>query len=99
MGPLSERSPGTHTFAPEQNFAREMVTSCSHKCENAEKDESYAPQSYAAARLGQRADREAARSESKMGTVKWNCEPCPTSLSAQMRPPGASRRCLALGRP
>jgi hypothetical protein len=43
--------------------------------------------------------RGASRSASKIGTEKWNCEPCPISLSTQMRPPWPSTRCLAMERP
>jgi hypothetical protein len=43
--------------------------------------------------------RAASRSASKIGTEKWNCEPCPISLSTQMRPPWPSTRCLAIERP
>ena len=39
------------------------------------------------------------RSGSKMGTEKWNCEPRPTALSTQMRPPCTSTMCLAMDRP
>src|SRR5712692_693637 len=38
MGPLSERKTGSHTPAHTQNSALEIVTACSPRCENAEKE-------------------------------------------------------------
>src|SRR5882762_11157611 len=38
--PPPERRTGSHTLAPKQNSAWEIVTACSHECENVGKGES-----------------------------------------------------------